>query len=55
MTWKIKPFSICFAKELCLALIGEVSFVLSLNDDSESNVLKVIQNVELLIDLRETS
>ena len=36
-------------------LLFEVSFVLSLNDDGESNVLEVIQNLELLTDLRETS
>ena len=28
---------------------------MSLNDDCESNVLEVIQNLELLTDLRETS
>ena len=33
----------------------EVRSVLSLNDDGESNVLEVIQNLELLLDLRETS
>ena len=33
----------------------EVRFALSLNDDGESNVLEVIQNLELLLYLRETS
>ena len=33
----------------------EVRFVLSLNDDGESNVPEVIPNLELLLDLRETS
>ena len=33
----------------------EKLFVLSLNDDSKSNVLKGIQNLELLTDVRETS
>ena len=35
--------------------LREVRFVLSLNDDGESNVLEVIQNLELLLDLREAS
>ena len=41
---------------LCIVCsLLEVRSVLSLNDDGESNVLEVIQNLELLLDLRETS
>ena len=41
---------------LCVVCnVLEVRFVLSLNDDGESNVREVIQNLELLLDLRETS
>ena len=41
----------CFVRCLRFVLLS----VLSLNDDSESNVLEGIQNLELLADLRETS
>ena len=39
----------------CCALVEIDEFHGSLNDDGESNVLEVIQNLELLADLRETS
>ena len=38
---------------LCTVCLRFVLF-LSLNDDGESNVLEVIQNLELLLYLRET-
>ena len=37
-----------------LLVIFRLVVSLSLNDDCESNVLEVIQNLELLTDLRET-
>ena len=41
---------------LCVVCsVLEVRFVFSLNDDGESNVREVIHNLELLLDLRETS
>ena len=39
---------------VCMLFVVWGSFYLSLNDDCESNVREVIQNLELLTDLRET-
>ena len=51
--WVFEQFWIC--RWGYIYSLREVRFVLSLDDDGESNVLEVIQNLELLLDLRETS